>query len=65
MFTITRQGFDYYTELFGTPYPFAKYDQVFVPEFSAGAMENVACVVISEQLLDEGLSILEDAFATL
>ena len=39
-FTITRQGFDYYTELFGTPYPFAKYDQVFVPD-SGGAMENV------------------------
>ncbi len=51
MFTVTKQGFDYFTAAFGTPYPFAKYDQVFVPEFSAGAMENVGCVTISERLL--------------
>ena len=50
MFTITRQGFDYFTELFATPYPFAKYDQVFVPD-SAGAMENVGCVTITESLM--------------
>jgi aminopeptidase N len=49
--TITRQGLDYYTRLFGVDYPFAKYDQVFVPEFSAGAMENVGCVTFSERLL--------------
>jgi aminopeptidase N len=49
--TITREGLDYYTGLFGIGYPFAKYDQVFVPEFSAGAMENVGCVTFSERLL--------------
>jgi aminopeptidase N len=51
MLTVTMQGFDYYTELFGTGYPFEKYDQVFVPEFAAGAMENVGCVTFSERLL--------------
>jgi len=51
MFTVTRQGFDYYTRLFQEPYPFSKYDQVFVPEFAAGAMENVGCVTFSERLL--------------
>jgi aminopeptidase N len=51
VFAITKQGFDFYERQFGTGYPFAKYDQVFVPEFAAGAMENVACVTISEQLL--------------
>jgi aminopeptidase N len=51
MFTITGQGLDYYTTLFEMPYPFTKYDQVFVPEFSAGAMENVGCVTWTEQLL--------------
>jgi aminopeptidase N len=51
MLTVTKQGFDYYTELFGTDYPFEKYDQVFVPEFSAGAMENVGCVTFSERLI--------------
>ncbi len=49
--TITRQGLDYYTGLFERDYPFAKYDQVFVPEFSAGAMENVGCVIFSERVL--------------
>jgi len=47
---ITRQGLDYYTEMFGMPYPFAKYDQVFVPD-SAGAMENPGCVTITESLI--------------
>jgi aminopeptidase N len=51
MLKITKQGLDFYTGLFGTGYPFAKYDQVFVPEFISGAMENVGCVVISEQML--------------
>jgi len=50
VFAITRQGLDYYTDLFGMPYPFAKYDQVFVPD-SAGAMENPGCVTISESLM--------------
>jgi aminopeptidase N len=51
MFVVTRQGFDYFTQLFGSGYPFEKYDQVFVPEFSAGAMENAGCVTFSERLL--------------
>jgi aminopeptidase N len=51
MFTVTKQGFDYYTQLFQAPYPFEKYDQVFVPEFAAGAMENAGCVTFSERML--------------
>jgi aminopeptidase N len=50
IFEITRQGLDFYTELFRTPYPFAKYDQVFVPEFP-GAMENPGCVTVTEQFV--------------
>ena len=50
LFQITRQGLDYFTGLFATPYPFAKYDQVFVPD-NVGAMENAGCVIISESLL--------------
>jgi aminopeptidase N len=45
---ITRQGFGYFEDAFGHPYPFDKYDQLFVPEFSAGAMENPGCVTFSE-----------------
>ncbi len=48
VFTITRQGLDFYADFFGYPYPFDKYDQLFVPEFNAGAMENVGCVTHNE-----------------
>jgi aminopeptidase N len=51
MFEITRQGFDFFTEQFDYPYPFGKYDQVFVPEFNAGAMENPGCVTFSESYI--------------
>ncbi len=50
MLGLTKQGFDYFTSLFGADYPFAKYDQVFVPD-SGGAMENVGCVTVTESLL--------------
>lgn len=48
IFDKTRQGFEYYESKFGVPYPFAKYDQLFVPEFNAGAMENAGAVTFTE-----------------
>jgi len=48
LFQVTRQGLDFFAEFFDFPYPFGKYDQVFVPEFNAGAMENVGCVTHNE-----------------
>ena len=51
VFLITRQGFDFYTDLFQGDYPFVKYDQVFVPDYSSGATENVGCVIFTDQLL--------------
>ncbi|HXR43369.1 MAG TPA: aminopeptidase N, partial [Pseudolysinimonas sp.] len=48
LFDITRKGFAYYEEKFGYPYPFEKYDQLFVPEFNAGAMENAGAVTFTE-----------------
>jgi aminopeptidase N len=48
IFDITRKGFAYYEEKFGYAYPFAKYDQLFVPEFNAGAMENAGAVTFTE-----------------
>ncbi|WP_430592726.1 aminopeptidase N [Humidisolicoccus flavus] len=44
----TKQGFEFYEAQFGVPYPFDKYDQIFVPEFNAGAMENAGCVTFTE-----------------
>jgi aminopeptidase N len=49
LLTITRQGLDYFTGLFGR-YPYAKYDQVFVADH-VGAMENIGCITISEQFV--------------
>lgn len=45
---VTKQGFDFYHQVFGLRYPFDKYDQLFVPEFNAGAMENAGAVTFLE-----------------
>ena len=52
LFEVTRQGFAHYAALFDQPYAFGdKYDQLFVPEFNAGAMENVAAVTFHDSFL--------------
>jgi aminopeptidase N len=48
IFAVTKQGFDYFHEQFGYRYPWPKYDQLFVPEFNAGAMENAGAVTFLE-----------------
>ncbi len=48
---VTRRGFDYFEEVFDQPYPFGKYDQIFVPEFNAGAMENAGAVTFLEDYI--------------
>jgi len=48
IFDITKKGFSYFEEKFRVPYPFEKYDQLFVPEFNAGAMENAGAVTFAE-----------------
>ena len=48
LFTQTKQGFGFYHRNFGLPYAFGKYDQLFVPEFNAGAMENAGAVTYLE-----------------
>ncbi|MFC7846694.1 aminopeptidase N [Streptomyces sp. NPDC057382] len=49
IFEVTRQGFAWFQEKFDYAYPFEKYDQLFVPEFNAGAMENAGAVTIRDQ----------------
>jgi len=48
LFAETKQGFSFYHRSFGVRYPFGKYDQLFVPEFNAGAMENAGAVTFAE-----------------
>jgi aminopeptidase N len=51
IFEITRSGLDFFERRFGHPYPFGKYDQLWVPEFASGAMENAGCVTHNERMV--------------
>jgi aminopeptidase N len=48
---VTRACFDRYHEKFDEPYPFDSYDQAFVPEFNAGAMENPGLVTFRDEFI--------------
>jgi aminopeptidase N len=51
---VTRHGLDFFAENFDYPYPWGKYDQVFVPEYNLGAMENPGCVTFTERYVFRG-----------
>jgi aminopeptidase N len=51
MFGLVEAGLAFYETAFGVPYPFGKYDQIFVPEYNWGAMENVGAVTFNESYL--------------
>ena len=51
IFTTTQRGFEVFEQAFGVPYAFGTYDQIFVPEFNAGAMENAGCVTFRDEYL--------------
>ncbi|MEQ1875835.1 MAG: aminopeptidase N [Bdellovibrionia bacterium] len=59
-FTLTKQGLEYFNEYFAYDYPFGKYDQLIVPDFNAGAMENVGAVTFSERYITRGQSTVEE-----
>ena len=48
IFRVTTAGMKFYSEYFGCPYPFGKYDQIFCPEYNMGAMENVGLITLNE-----------------
>jgi aminopeptidase N len=48
---ITQACLDRYREIFDEPYPFGHYEQAFVPELAAGAMENPGCVTFRDEFL--------------
>jgi len=51
MFQVTALGIKYYEDFFQTPFPFEKYDQIFVPELRIGAMENAGAVSFNDAFL--------------
>lgn len=51
IFTVTKQGLDFYHENFDYPYPWGKYDQIFVPEYNLGAMENPGLVTFVDSYI--------------
>lgn len=51
IFEITKQGFEYFEGAFELAYPFEKYDQLFVPEYNMGAMENAGCVTFRDEMI--------------
>lgn len=59
-FRMTRQGFQFFQDWFDMPYPYGKYDQLIVPEFNLGGMENVAAVTYSENFIKRGVYTRED-----
>ncbi|WP_328538735.1 aminopeptidase N [Streptomyces sp. NBC_00344] len=54
VFTVTKQGLDFFHDHFDYPYPFGKYDQAFVPEYNLGAMENPGLVTFREEYIYRG-----------
>src|SRR4051794_2646095 len=48
---LTRQGFEFFENAFDFPYPFEKYDQLYVPEYNMGAMENAGCITLRDEYL--------------
>jgi aminopeptidase N len=51
MFEVTKQGFEYFEDAFDMAYPFGKYDQLFVPEYNMGAMENAGAVTFRDEYI--------------
>jgi aminopeptidase N len=52
--TITKQGFEFFERAFEFPYPFHKYDQLYVPEFNNGAMENAGAITLRDEYIPRG-----------
>ncbi len=53
-FRITKKGLEFYSDFFGYPYPYAKYDQILIPDMNAGAMENIGAVMFTEEYIFRG-----------
>jgi aminopeptidase N len=48
-FNYTKRGLAFFDQYFGVPYQFEKYDQLLVPDFLYGAMENAGAITFAER----------------
>ena len=48
-FKYTKSGLNFFDNYFGIPYQFEKYDQILVPDFLYGAMENAGAITFAER----------------
>ncbi|MFM8266690.1 MAG: M1 family metallopeptidase [Ilumatobacteraceae bacterium] len=48
---VGRFAIDWYERYYGIPYPTEKCDMIALPDFAAGAMENLGCITYRESLL--------------
>ncbi|HWC23054.1 MAG TPA: aminopeptidase N [Flexivirga sp.] len=48
IFDVTKRGLTFFDEAFQFPYPWGKYDEIFLPEYNIGAMEHPGLVTFSE-----------------
>lgn len=49
IFDVTKKAMKFYESFFGQPYPFQKYDMIWVREYESYAMENAGLVTFSEE----------------
>ncbi|OKL47707.1 aminopeptidase N [Boudabousia liubingyangii] len=54
VFEVTRQGLEFFNNAYQFPYPWGKYDQIYVPEYNLGAMENPGCITFNEKMIVRG-----------
>ena len=59
LFAWTQKGLEFYQNYLGKEYEFEKYDQVFVPDLDAGAMENVGCVIYNDSSLSSSPTLFQ------
>lgn len=60
-FRLVTEGIKFFQDLFSTPFPYAKYDQIYVPEFRIRGMENVGMITLTDRCLIDQASVTEDS----
>lgn len=60
LFRFTSEGIRFYENFFKTPYPFEKYDLVFCPEYTVGAMEYPGIITFNDAFIVRDTPTVDD-----